>query len=149
MTSKKIAITLLTLSFLGLGVSVYSLLHNQGFASGEFCTIGEELNCDVVNKGPYSVIMGVPVSLIGVIGYLFLAVAAGMKLKNPADKSLTRFLTLASIGGFLFALYLSGIEAFILETWCLLCLTSQATIFVMAILSLLLLVKEKVVGFRD
>lgn len=143
MTSKRIMIALLTLSILGLGVSVYSLLHNQGFASGEFCTIGEELNCDVVNKGPYSVMFGIPVSLIGVIGYLFLAIAAGMKIKNPTDKSLTRFLAVASIGGFFFALYLSGIEAFILETWCLLCITSQATILLIAILSILLMKKEK------
>ena len=143
MTHKRIVTALFILSLIGFGISMYSLLHNQGFASGEFCTIGETLDCDVVNKGPYSVIMGIPVSLIGVIGYLFLAVAAGMKLKNPTDKSLTAFLTLASIGGFLFALYLSGIEAFILETWCLLCLTSQATISVMTILSLLLTSKEK------
>lgn len=143
MTSKRIMIALLTLSILGLGVSIYSLLHNQGFASGEFCTIGEKLNCDVVNKGPYSIMLGIPVSLIGVIGYFFLAVASGLKLKDPTDKSLTKFLTLASVGGFLFALYLSGIEAFILETWCLLCLTSQATILLIAILSVLLTYKER------
>ena len=143
MTRKQIITTLFVLAVLGFGISIYSLLHNQGFASGEFCTIGDTLNCDVVNKGPYSIMFGIPVSLIGVIGYLFLAVAAGMKLKNPTDKSLTRFLTFASIGGFLFALYLSGIEAFILETWCLLCLTSQAIILVMAILSIWLTNKEK------
>ena len=142
MSKKQIISTLFVLSLLGLGVSIYSLLHNQGFASGEFCTIGEELNCDVVNKGPYSIMFGIPVSLVGVIGYLFLAVAAAMKLKNPQDKSLTKFLTLASIGGFLFALYLSGIEAFILETWCLLCLVSQATILTIAIFSVLLTVNE-------
>lgn len=133
---------LFVLALIGIGLSTYSLLHNQGFASGVFCTIGEKLNCDVVNKGPYSVMLGVPVALIGVIGYLFLVAAAGLKLKNPTDKSLTKFLTLSSIGGFLFALYLSGIEAFILETWCLVCLTSQVTIFAIMILSLLLLHKE-------
>ncbi len=143
MSTKRIITIICCLAILGLGVSVYSLLHNQGFASGEFCTIGEKLNCDVVNKGPYSTIGVIPVSLIGVIGYLFLAAAAGMKLKNPKDKGLTRFLSLASTGGFLFALYLSGIEAFILETWCLLCLTSQVTILLIAIFSLLLTRKEK------
>ncbi|MFA4845306.1 MAG: vitamin K epoxide reductase family protein [Patescibacteria group bacterium] len=143
MTHKRIITALFVLALLGFALSIYSLLHNQGFASGEFCTIGEKLNCDVVNKGPFSQIMGVPVALIGVIGYLFLAVASGLKLKQPLDKSLTKFLTIASIGGFLFALYLSYIEAFILTTWCLLCLTSQAIILVMAILSILLTQKEK------
>jgi uncharacterized membrane protein len=144
MTKKSLTITLFVLSLVGLGLSTYSLLHNQGFASGEFCTIGEKLNCDVVNKGPYSAIMGVPVSLIGVIGYVFLAVAAALKLKDPTDKSLTKFLWYSSMGGFLFALYLSGIEAFVLETWCVVCLASQTVITLMVLCSLLLYKQEHV-----
>ncbi len=136
MKSKTIAI--LALSLLGLAISLYSLLHNQGFASGEFCTIGETLNCDVVNKGPFSTIAGVPVALIGVLGYLFLAIAAWMKLRNVQDKSLTKFLLAASFGGFLFSLYLTGLEAFVLDTWCLLCLTSQAVILAILILCIFL-----------
>lgn len=122
------------LAGIGLLVSVYSLLHNQGFSSGAFCTIGDKLNCDIVNKGPFSTIAGIPVSFIGVVGYLFLLICSWMLVKKPSDRGLQWFLVLASVGGLVFSLYLTGIEAFILDTWCLLCLTSQALILSIAIL---------------
>ncbi len=134
MLKKKRTLVILFLSLVGLAVSVYSLLHNQGFASGEFCTIGETLNCDIVNKGPFSQIAGVPVSFIGVLGYLFLSMAAAMKMAHPQDKGLTKFLLLSSVAGFLFSLYLTGLEAFVLHAWCLLCLTSQFLILVILFL---------------
>lgn len=130
-------------SAIGLCIAVYSLLHNQGFASGEFCTIGERLNCDVVNKGPYSKIFGIPVAFIGVLGYLFLSLAAGMKWKRSQDKSLGGFLVLASTFGFFFSVYLTNIELFVLKTWCVLCLSSQALIFLIFLCSLWLWHNER------
>lgn len=108
------------LSALGLLISFYSLLHNRGFASGSFCTISPTVNCDIVNKGPFSTIAEIPVALIGVIGYGFLFLSSALKEM--------RFLFWASLGGLLFSLYLTGLEAFVLRTWCLLCLASQALI---------------------
>ncbi len=116
------------LAVAGVTVSLYSWLHKSGLASGEFCSVGETLNCDVVNKGPYSQVFGIPVALIGVIGYAFLFFAAFMKTREPNDRQLSSFLLLAALGGLAFSLYLTGIEAFVLETWCMLCLTSQAII---------------------
>jgi uncharacterized membrane protein len=122
----KILIAVIVLALIGVGISGYSWLHNSNMASGEFCSIGGTFNCDVVNKGPYSKIFGVPVALVGVIGYAFMALASYMKIRNPSDRQLTLFLGLAAAGGLGFSLYLTGIEAFVLHVWCLLCLTSQA-----------------------
>ena len=129
-------------SLLGLAISAYSLLHNTGFTSGSFCTLSETVNCDVVNKGAYSTILGIPVALIGVLGYLFLAMAAGMKLRQPDDKQLAYFLVIASAGGFVFSLYLTSLEAFVLHAWCALCVTSQLIILTIFLLSLSLLRKK-------
>jgi len=131
---RKLRFAIFVLALLGLVVSSYSYLHNQNFTSGEFCSIGETFNCDVVNKGPYGKIGGIPVSAIGMIGYGFVLLAASMKLRKPKDVSLTKFIGLASGTGLLFSFYLTGVEAFILETYCLLCLTSQAIILVLFIL---------------
>jgi len=122
---KKLLIAIILLSIAGLVVASYSFFHNQGFASGEFCSIGDTFDCDVVNKGPFSKIFGIPVALIGIIGYLFLGIAAGLKIYQPKDKMLTPFLLLGATVGFGFTLYLTSLEAFVLQTWCLLCLTSQ------------------------
>lgn len=116
----------MVIAAIGLVVATYSFFHNQGFASGEFCKVGETFDCDVVNKGPYSKIFGVPVSLIGILGYAFLFAAAWLKRREPKDRLLTAFLVGPATLGFGFTLYLTGLEAFVLQTWCLLCLTSQA-----------------------
>jgi uncharacterized membrane protein len=125
------------LAFLGVLLSFYSLMHKQGFTEGAFCNLNDTFSCDIVNQGPYSDIAGIPIALIGVIGYLFMAVAAFMKQKNPEDKKLSQFLVASSVGGFLFALYLSGLEAFVLHAWCMLCLTSQGLITAIMTLSIL------------
>ncbi len=125
------------LALVGVGLSVYSLLHKYGVASGAICAINETFDCDLVNQGPYSKMFGIPVAGIGIGGYLFLAAAALMKLKNPLDKSLSLFLLLASLGGLSFALYLTSIEAFVLNTWCLICVTSQLVILAITALTII------------
>ena len=132
---KRILNAVIAFCLVGLAVSTYAFFHNRGFASGEFCKIGETFNCDIVNKGPYSVIAGVPVAAIGILGYLFLLAAALLKSKDRRDRSLTKILVGASLGGVAFALYLTGIEALVLKTFCLLCLTSQVSILAILILS--------------
>jgi len=124
----------IALALIGVGISGYSWLHNSNMASGEFCSIGGSFDCDVVNKGPYSRIFGIPVALVGVIGYAFMALASYLKIRNPKDEQLTMFLGLAAIGGLGFSLYLTSIEAFVLKTWCMLCLSSQAVMFAIFVL---------------
>jgi uncharacterized membrane protein len=48
-------------------------------------------------------------------------------------------LLLASSVGLAFALYLTYVEGFVLEAWCILCLTSMTTIFLITLLSAVLL----------
>ncbi|NQV90007.1 vitamin K epoxide reductase family protein [Candidatus Uhrbacteria bacterium] len=135
--SKRYIQWIAVLALCGVLLSVYSLLHKEGFTAGAFCNLNETFNCDVVNQGPYSEIFGIPVAVMGIIGYFFLLVATLLKMKHPEDQGTSLFLLLASLGGFGFALYLSGIEAFVLQTWCLVCLTSQGVITISAVLSVL------------
>lgn len=116
------------LSFIGLAISLYAFFHNTGFVSGKFCSLNNTFDCDIVNKGPYSQIAGIPVALIGVIGYVFLTFGAFLSLRNQLDRSIDKFILLASIGGVLFSFYLSGIEFAVLRVWCLLCISSQLII---------------------
>jgi uncharacterized membrane protein len=118
------------LSVLGLAVSGYSLAHHESFVSGAFCNLNGTFSCDIVNRGPFSTLFGVPVALIGLVGYGFLIAAAAVCLARPDDRPARTFLFLTASGGLAFSAYLTGIEAFVLKTWCLLCLTSQVSIVV-------------------
>ncbi len=135
-TIKQITFTITILAAFGLALSFYALLHNSGLTSGKFCTVNDTINCDVVNKGPFGKIAGIPVSLFGVIGYVFILFAAQLKSREPSDRSISVFLLLASLGGFVFSVYLTGIESFVLHAWCLICLSSQ--LLILAILALVI-----------
>jgi uncharacterized membrane protein len=79
-------------------------------------------------------IQGVPVALIGIIGYvvlLWLAVARQRAV-----------LVLASWSGLAFALYLAHIERDILGAWCIYCVISLGIIAVISLLGILWLVIE-------
>lgn len=123
------------LAILGVAISSFSLYHHFSRSKTSFCDIGQSFNCDLVNRSPYSVVAGVPVALIGIVGYLLiLALATVYREKAEAPV----MLLIASLAGLGFALYLTYIEARILYAWCVLCLSSLATIFAIAVVSAVL-----------
>lgn len=124
------------LSLVGMGISIYSFLHHESFVSGTFCDLSATFNCDVVNRGPFSEIAGVPVSLLGVFGYALMALVAFLRLRDPSDKSLRALALILATGAIGFTLYLTGIEAFVLHVFCLVCLSSQLLMLGIFILTL-------------
>jgi uncharacterized membrane protein len=125
----------------GIAVSSFSLYHHFGTSKTSFCDLGQTFNCDIVNRSTYSTAFGVPVALIGVLGYLLILTLATI-YRNKAETPF--ILLLASVAGLAFSLYLTYVEKFVLATWCILCLTSLALICTEAVLSAVLLLKKKV-----
>jgi uncharacterized membrane protein len=119
----------------GALVSSVSLYHHYGTSQTSYCSFGESFNCDIVNRSTYSVVSGVPVALIGIIGYLGLLTLATFyrsRAETPA------MLAIASLTGLGFALYLTYVEGFVLAAWCVLCLSSLALVSCISVLSLVL-----------
>lgn len=125
-----VAIAILSLA--GVVVSAVSLQRHYAKSASAFCDFGERFNCDIVNRSEYSTVMGIPVAAIGVAGYgvLFaLTTFYRARMQTPI-----RLLGL-SLAGLLFALYLTYVEGHVLETWCLLCLSSLALITMITLLA--------------
>ena len=138
--SRKIFLVVALLAVGGMVVSSVSLAHHYGHSRTEYCDFGQAFNCDMVNRSIYSSVMGVPVALIGLLGYAALLVLA----TKVRDRSQTPSMLLASgVAGLSFALYLTYIEAYVLAVWCILCLSSLALIFSITILSGLLFLRRK------
>ena len=116
-------------------MSSISLYHHFGTSKTGFCDFGQSFNCDLVNRSVYSTVAGVPVALIGMLGYLAILAFATV-YRDKAETPL--ILAIACVGGLGFSLYLTYIEAHVLGVWCLLCLSSLAVIFALAILSVAL-----------
>lgn len=113
------------LSVCGVVVSSVSLQHHYATSKTAYCEIGQAFNCDIVNRSAYSSILGVPVALIGMLGYGALAGLATVFRDRPDAPAL---LFGGATAGLAFALYLTYVEGRILGVWCILCLTSLGLI---------------------
>lgn len=118
---------LLFFSIAGFLVSVYSLKQHYAPLGTSVCNVTATFNCDLVNKGPYSEILGFPVAAIGLIGYLMILIVAIQFLRTK-DPVLGKAMLALMIGGIAFSLYLTALEAFVIYAWCLLCLGSLSSI---------------------
>jgi vitamin-K-epoxide reductase (warfarin-sensitive) len=129
---RKVFMAVATLALAGIVVSSVSLHHHYGTSQTNYCDFGASFNCDIVNRSIYSTILGVPDALIGILGYAaLLALATVYRAKSEAPA----MLLIASVAGLSFALYLTYVEAFVLATWCILCLSSLSLMILITGLS--------------
>src|SRR5215216_1211828 len=137
---KRLRQYLIGLAILGLLVSIYMTIYKV--TNNEAMCIGSG-GCSVVNASRYSEVNGIPVALIGVGGYaailtlLFLELRPGFFQENG-----TMMLFGISLVGFLFTLYLIVVEVFFIKAYCPFCLTSQAVMTIIFILSVTRLIKQ-------
>ena len=122
------------LAIAGIAVSTLALRIHYSMDAPP-CDINAHWDCGLVNHSRYSVIHGIPVAAIGIAGYAVIALFA-----------LTRrywLLLAASVVGLAFALYLTSIEARILQIWCLYCVISQTIIALITLLSIVTAVRAR------
>ena len=112
-----------------VGIAAASLALREHYREGTSpCSINDRWDCGIVNHSPYAVIRGVPVAVIGIAGYLFLAALA--------FKKAYRLMLLAALPGLAFSLYLAHIEKDVLGVWCIYCAISLAVISLLTLLAL-------------
>ena len=113
------------LAVCGIAVSSLSLQHHYATSKTAYCEIGTTFNCDIVNRSEYSSILGIPVALIGMLGY---AALAGLATVYRERRDTPAILFGGAAAGLAFALYLTYIEGHVLGVWCILCLSSLGLI---------------------
>jgi uncharacterized membrane protein len=128
MSSRALRITLIVLTLLGLAVASYvTYVHYAGIKPA--CTSGE--SCTKVQTSRYAEIEGVPVALVGLIGYVLIL----LTLLAP-DGENTRFaLAGLTVGGFAFSAYLTYREIFSIHAICEECASSAVIMTIMMCLS--------------
>jgi uncharacterized membrane protein len=127
-SSRTLRITLLVLSVLGLAVASYlTYVHYAGIKPA--CTAGE--SCTKVQTSVYSKLAGVPVALIGLLGYIAIV---GSLLAPEGER--TRLATMAfTLLGFGFSAYLTYRELFSIHAICEWCASSAVIMTVLMCLS--------------
>ena len=119
------------LSLIGFMVAAYLTYVYYNQAETSFCVTGS--SCDIVRFSGYSSIDGIPVSLIGLVGYFGLFI---ITVSNISER--TKWLTLyfISLPGLVYSIYLTYVEVFVLKAICSFCLLSAIVITAIFILIL-------------
>jgi uncharacterized membrane protein len=92
------------------------------------CNISDTVNCGAVTKGVLAEFMGVPVSLVGLIGYITILYASLMKFKRV-------HLFMVSFG-MVFCLRLTYLEIFQEKVFCPVCGLCQIVMLILFIISI-------------
>lgn len=137
--AQKLFLAIAILAGMGIAVSSVSLDHHFRKSKTTYCDFGQSFNCDIVNRSEYSAVAGVPVALIGILGYVALLAFATFYREKAETPGI---LVVGSLAGLGFALYLTYVEKYVLFAWCILCLTSLAVILSITILSVMLLMRS-------
>jgi uncharacterized membrane protein len=125
---RALRIAMILLTVIGVGIASYvTYVHYAGIKPA--CTAGE--SCTKVQTSAYSELAGVPVALMGLIGYLAILAT----LLAPETET-TRFATLAlTLGGFGFSAYLTYRELFSIHAICEWCVSSAIVMTILMGLS--------------
>jgi vitamin-K-epoxide reductase (warfarin-sensitive) len=115
------------LAIAGVAVSVLALRVHYS-TDIQPCSINEKWDCGIVNHSPFAEIAHIPVAVMGILGYLALA---GLALAR--QRVLVAGAAMIGLG---FALWLTFIEEYVLQVWCLYCVISQVIIALITLLSL-------------
>lgn len=127
---------LMFLCVCGIALSIASLHSHYATSATEYCDLNQMFNCDLVNRSKFSEVFGIPVALLGLVGYLVL-----LGLTFLRDRALEILRLVLSCAGLAFALYLAYIEEHVLQTWCLLCIGSLIAIAGITLLSAIVVVR--------
>ena len=119
---------LLLLCLVGIVAASLALREHYREYGDSPCSINEHWDCGVVNHSKYAMLGPVPVAAVGILGYVLMAVLAGVRAY--------RLLIVPAFAGLAFSLYLANIEKTILGVWCIYCVISLGIICLMTLLDL-------------
>jgi uncharacterized membrane protein len=104
----------------GVGVAGYlTYVHYEPAAL--ICTKGG--GCETVQESSYAELLGIPVALLGLLGYL--AVLVLVVWDSDLARTLAAAIALTAVG---FAIYLIALQAFVIDAWCVWCLVNDLVI---------------------
>lgn len=135
---KWLKVSFLVISFVGFLDSIYlTANHFLGVIIPCFVVNG----CEQVTTSSYSLILGIPVALLGAIYYL-VVFAISLRYVEKKQAKLLQVLHLITGVGLIMSLWFIYVQAFIIKAWCLYCLGSAVSSTLLFILGYLAVHKK-------
>ena len=141
MTVRRLRIAVGALALVGAGIAGY-LTWVHFAALQPFC-VGGGGGCERVQSSPYAELAGVPVAVIGLVGYL--AILGSLAPRDDRGRSVTAFLAFAGAG---FSAYLTFVELVVIDAICQWCVASAVVMTALAGVSVAYLLTAETGGAR-
>ncbi|MBI2338106.1 vitamin K epoxide reductase family protein [Candidatus Daviesbacteria bacterium] len=125
-------------SLIGLGVASF-LFYEYSLSGPIFCPTGA--GCDIVRASAYTKILGISIPLLGMAYYLTMAVLSVVHSHQLPHKLVRKLQTISASAAVGFGMYLTYLEAYVIEAYCFWCVLSF--IISVAILITLVLSRDK------
>ncbi len=117
----------IAVALIGLGIATYlTIVHYTG--GSPVCAIAH--GCETVQKSDYSKLAGVPVAVLGLLGYI--GILAALIRDDENSRSIAAFL---SIVGFGFSAWLTYTELALINAICIWCVGSAICMTLLAALT--------------
>ena len=133
-----IQILIIFVAFAGFLLTFY-IGHKKSAHEKMICPLDSD--CDAVIHSKYSKLFGIRLEYLGMIYYAVIALSYGVFIfyQNAAAITYETLLLLASVGAFMFSMYLIYIQGVKLKEWCTWCLVSAlfSTVIFFSVLALL------------
>ena len=119
------------MALIGVGVMWYLTGLHYSDSDSAACDISATLSCKSVNVSEYSEIMGIPVSVMGLV-YFAVILLVGLFAYNRENVKRIGYVSILFLGP---SLYLTSLEAFVIGSWCLFCEYSKVLMLGMVIVA--------------
>jgi uncharacterized membrane protein len=99
------------------------------------CSDAGKIDCSAVQNSAYASTYGLPVAVLGLLGYI--GILGVLVLEDQIDILATYGRTLIigmTLFGVVFSIYLSALEATVLDAWCQWCIMSAITILALLVI---------------
>jgi uncharacterized membrane protein len=126
-TYRRLTVASAALAVIGLGIAAYlTYVHYRGIAP--VCAIAH--GCVKVQSSTWSKLAGVPVAVLGLVGYLGIL----LSLRVPGERSRLAAACVA-LTGVAFSAYLTYREVFTIKAICIWCVASAVVMLLLAVLT--------------
>jgi uncharacterized membrane protein len=134
-TDRRLRIAVGVLAFIGIGIAIY--LTYVHYAKIKVACLAGGGGCETVQASTYSKLDGIPVSVLGLVGYvgIFGSLAIRAELGRIAGFGI-------ALLGFLFSMYLTYREVFTIKAICQWCVGSAVLMTLLVILTAVRVVRE-------
>ena len=129
----KIILALSTIGILDSGYLLYTRLSGTSIV----CVFSH--GCDTVAKSPYSTILGIPLSLLGLCFYLaifLLTLVEWKKIFLQYAAHIPQAILFVTALGFLSSMYFIYLQGWVIGAWCTYCIVSAITSSLLFFISL-------------